>query len=152
MAFISGNHKRDRYKTCFKIVISILNITVWRPLIATDSGADPPSTRQLRCTVRLCSVIRPEYAPPPDRALSVSGLITDTAGILHLDLLFLNFYLFFYWCLLSQRNPPQSGEGPARLKRTEHGKNAIKIWFICTVVSNINFNKAVNCFVGIFNF
>ncbi|KAF4100866.1 hypothetical protein G5714_019062 [Onychostoma macrolepis] len=36
---------------------------------ATDSGADLPSSRQLRCTVRLCSLIRPEYAPPPDHAL-----------------------------------------------------------------------------------
>ncbi len=121
-------------------------------MIATDSGADPPSTRQLRWTVGLCSVIRPEYAPPPDRALSVSGLITDTARILHPNVLF----LFIYFLPV----PTQSEIlllrvkklRPARLKRTEHGKNTIKIWFICTVVSNINFNKAVNCFVGIFNF
>ncbi len=43
-------------------------------------GSALKSAAPLRCTVRLCSVIRPEYAPPPDRALSVSGLITDTAG------------------------------------------------------------------------
>ncbi len=33
---------------------------------------------------------------------------------------------------------------PDRLKRTEHGKNTVKVFFICTVVSNINGNKAVN--------
>ncbi len=78
-------------------------MTTIHTLIATDSGADPPSSRQLRCTVRLCSVIRPEYAPPPDRALSVSRLITDTARILHPNALFF-LSIFFYRCLLSQKS------------------------------------------------
>ncbi len=120
-------------------------------LIATDSGADPPSSRQLRCTVRLCSVIRPEYAPPPDSALSVSGLITDTARILHPNALF---FFSFFTGAISVRELLLRVEKlqPARLKRTEHGKNTIKICFICTVVSNIKVNKAVNCFFGVFNF
>ncbi len=113
-------------------------------LIATDSGADPPSSRQLRCTVRLCSVIRPEYAPPPHRALSFHGLITDTTRILHPNALF--FFPFFLTGTISVREILLRVEKlqPDRLKMTEHGKNTVKIFFICTVVSNINDNKAVN--------
>ncbi|KAL1276418.1 hypothetical protein QQF64_036041 [Cirrhinus molitorella] len=53
------------------------------PLIATDSGADPPSSRQLRSTVRLCLAIRPAYAPPPHSELSnrLYARVTSAFGI-----------------------------------------------------------------------
>ncbi len=124
-------------------------------MIATDSGVDPPSSQHLCCTVRLCSVIRPEYAPPPDCALSFSRLITDTARILHSERAYL-FYVFIYFLTgaVSVREILLRVEKlrPARLKRTEHGKNIFKMFFICTVVSNIKVNKAVHCFVGVFDF
>ncbi len=37
---------------------------------------------------------------------------------------------------------------PARLKRTEHGKNTVKICFICTVVSNIKLIKQLIAFLA----
>ncbi len=62
----------------------------------------------------------------------------DTARILPLNACF--FFLLFFNGTISVREILLRVEKlrPDRLKRTEHGKNTVKIFFICTVVRNIN--------------